>query len=586
VSITHKTLTICLLAAAAIALPGRADEVPDGPLWRAVTGGVAHLAPVVAGDGRVFVAAADRYLYAYSAAGGSLWRYDLRARPAGRMCAAGDGTVLLERTDGTLVSVNPAGKTVWSRGGGQAGAGPSAAGGDPAAAAPAVVQTPGPASIACGPGGILYRLEEEPALVALTPRGTELWRVRLESRAVAGPLRVGNTLVVALQTGSVIAVDRSGAGVWRYGAGAVTALGVAANGGVLVATADGAVVELSGGRVVSRWRIGKGPALSLVPAVGGPGRGAVAYARTLGGLVFALGREAAPPGARRLDTGGLEVVSIAARSPAGLFLLAADGGLWALEGAADEVLRMVAEPTPSPGGRRRSVGFTVSAAGRAVVTGPGWTVAVHRVDGRGLERPSPRGAAPPAAASSGAAEREIDRIYLSRMLGSDDGRDRDRVLAEIASRIDKAALLGSYEHVLDELTRFVQDGRRGPGERARAVRLLSRIGGYGTREVLLRLARGDAEREVRVAVLESIGNLSVDGTDRTARTVLEVLREEARGGADARLGRAGLSAVRGYVSYRGAVDRADLAEAIGFLATGGFPREIVREVSALARELY
>jgi hypothetical protein len=172
------------------------------------------------------------------------------------------------------------------------------------------------------------------------------------------------------------------------------------------------------------------------------------------------------------------------------------------------------------------------------------------------------------------------------MLGSDDGRDRDRVLAEIASRIDKAALLGSYEHVLDELTRFVKDGRRGPGERARAVRLLSRIGGYGTREVLLRLARGDAEREVRVAVLESIGNLSVDGTDRTARTVLEVLREEARGGADARLGRAGLSAVRGYVSYRGAVDRADLAEAIGFLATGGFPREIVREVSALARELY
>lgn len=607
--ITHKTFTICLLAAAAISLPGAADDAHHGPLWRAVTGGVAAGPPVVGRDGSVFVAAADRYLYAYTAAGRGLWRYDLRARPAGRMCAAGDGTVQVERADGTLVSVNPAGKTIWSRGGGQAGAGPSSAAAVPPGAGPAAARTPVPGSIACGPGGLLYRLEDDPALVSLTPRGTELWRRPLDSRAVAGPLRVGRTLVVALETGTVIAVDRSGADVWRYGAGAVTALGTTASGSVLVATADSGVAELSGGRVVSRWRLAEEPVLSLVPTGGGAAQGAAAYARTAAGEVFVLTREPAPPDARRLDTGGLEVASIAARLPAGLFLLAADGGLWALDEppsgeasppSAPPGLRMVAEPTPSPGGRRRTVGFTVSPAGRAVVTGPGWTVAVYRLDGGGLGRPSPRGAATPGGATPGAAtpggeaesspaadaEREIDRIYLSRMLRSEDGRDRARVLAEIAARIDEAALSGSYEHVLEELTRFVRDGRRGPGERARAVRLLSRIGGYGTRDMLLGLARGDDEREVRIAVLDSIGNLSVDGRGRTARTVLEVLREEARRDADTRLGRAGLSAVRGYVSYRGSVDSADLAEAIGFLATGGFPREIVREVSALARELY
>jgi hypothetical protein len=507
------------------------------------------------------------------------------------MCATGDGTVLVERTDGTLVSVNPAGKTIWSRSG--AGRGERRTGGLP---------------VVCGPDGIVYRVEQESRLVALTPRGSPVWSIALEAAVEVGPIAVGGSVVLADVEGTVLAIHPSGALRWRFeGQTGVRALSASATGGVLVATANGRVLELIQGRPAARWAL-DGVTLAGVRAAGGPLAG---YARGSDGSIYALTRAAVvgdgdlPDGhsasergaqlrARRLDVGSVVAAAILPRAGGGLFVLSSDGGVWVIGEGAEQTagraapIREAAAPTPSPGGRAPEVNMAVSDAGRVVVTGPGWTVAAHRLE-TGILSP-PRVPAGTAARGQPAAERphtgEIDRIYLSRLLRSRDPGDQGRALAEIATRVEEAELAGSYHLVLEELTAFARNRRHGLAERVRAVRMLARIGGYGTRDALVRLARDDADREIRLAVLESIAVLSVDRDGRTARMIHEVLREEARRAADMRLGRAGLSAIRGYVSYRGAVDSADLGEAIGILATAGFPREIASRAAGLARELY
>lgn len=585
-----------MLAVLSVAVSAR-DHSDTQPVWSAVTGGAFPGPPVIGPDGRVFAASDDRYLHAYARDGDALWRYDLRRDAAGPMCATDDGLVLVERDDGVLVAVNPAGKAVWNRSGGSA--------------------RPG---ILCAPSGLIYRFEGEREMAALSPRGSRLWRVELGGSPVSDPVLAAGRIIVGLGNGDVEFYGRSGT---RLGAVTLpvepTVLSAASAGGVLAGGADGSVFELDNTEVVRSWHPGVAAVRAVLPA-GGTDRGAAGYVGLANGAVYRLDREpawrrlhvpedraavharggqraagdgAAGEGAAGADggrAGGARLLAVVAGAEA-VLILSADGAVY--ESGVDG-LRSVTPPSVRIGGAGGPAFGTVDAGGRAVVVGPSWTVAAWDVP-----HPVRGGVRPGGAGATNDSATEIDRIYLTRLLGSPALREQQRALSEIEQRATVGDLAGSYEHTVAALLEFAtgarggDTGRGAPGggaggleERLRAVRLLGRIGGYGVRDALLGMARDGEERELRIAVLEALGELPADGQGRTARAILRVTREEARRGASARLGRAALEALRGYVSYRGGIDDAALAETLGILASGGFPRAVVEDVRALAGELY
>ena len=542
-----------------------ADPVgTEEPLWRGVTGGSFPGPPVLSQDGRSYVASNDRYLYAYSAEGELLWRYDLRARPTGDACVTPDGIVLVQRGDDTLVAINPSGKTVWSR---RRGSAP-----------------------ACAAGGVIYRVEAGERLVALSARGRVVWQVTSHAPFVIGPVVIGHAVVIADADG-LSAWDRSGAELWRASLpGTPTAIGASIDGTVHVGLEDGRVVDISGGEVIAMRLTGT----AAVTAVVVDENAGALYSVSARGEAFAATDEGSDADALRVSGDAEEVAAVVARSAGGVFMLMSSGEIRELA-SADAKARQVVPAPRVVGGRRDRATFAIGPKGRAVVAGPGWTVTGMRVGRPGAGWSHARAAAhgrAAIAADTVLSERgpgeEIDRIYLSRLLSSGEVADRRRALDDIASRLDGVGLAGSYGRVVEALLAFVTDtgDGRAPAERIRAVRMLARIGDYGVRDTVLRIARSSSERSLRIAVLESIEHMPVDGEGRTARIIHTVLRQEARAGADRRLGRAGIDAIKGYVSYRGGVDHPELGAAIGVLATGGFPPEIRREVAGLASELY
>ena len=553
-TLARAVLTLWLIAC--FAVPAGAEE----PLWRAVTGGSFPGPPVITRDGRSYVASNDRYLYAYSPAGELLWRYDLRAKPSRHACATPDGLILVQRSDATLVAVNPAGKTVWSRRRGDAPA--------------------------CAGDGVIYRVEDQNRLLALSARGRVIWRAEIGGPLVAGPVVIGQTVVIADGDG-LSAWDRSGGEVWHVSLpGTATSIGASLDGTVHVGLEAGGVVDITAGEIIR----GRQAGTDSVTAVVVNETSGVVYALSAGGGVFTAADEAA--------AAAENVSAVVARDAGGILMLMTSGEIRELESADGEARRLVPAPAVV-GGQRDPATFAIGPDGRAVVAGPGWTVSAVQAerpgDGWSHARAGAHGravlAGPPTAlhASQRGAREVIDRIYLSRLLSSSDVTDRRRALDDIAARLDADGLAGSYRRVVESLLAFVSDNAsdgRGPAERIRAVRMLAEIGDYGVRDRLLRIARNSNDRSLRIAVLEAVGHMPVDAEGRTARMIHTVLRQEARRGADRRLGRAGIDAIKGYVSYRGAVDDAELGAAIGVLATGGFPPEIRREVAGLAAELY
>lgn len=552
-------MAVLWLAGGSVAPAGAVE-----PLWRAVTGGSFPGPPVITQEGQSYVTSNDRYLYAYSAEGELLWRYDLRARPTGHACVTPDGIVLVQRDDGTLVAVNPFGKTVWSR---REGAAP-----------------------ACATDGVIYRVEGGNRLLALSPRGGVIWGVETHAPVVTGPVVIGHAVVIADADG-LLARDRSGAELWRVSLpGAPTSIAASVDGTVHVGLREGDIVDVFAGEVIARRQAGR----DAVTAVVVDEAAGVVYALSSAGEVFAAGEAGSDADALRVSGDAEEVAAVVARSAGGVFMLMTSGEVRELARADARARQLV--PAPGVvGGRRDPATFAIGPDGRAVVAGPGWTVSVVRVGrpaaGWSHARAGAHGRASIAAdtaASGRGPGAEIDRIYLSRLLSSGDVADRRRALDDIASRLDGDGLAGSYRRVVEALLAFVTDtgDGRAPAERIRAVRMLARIGDYAVRDRLLAIAQRSNDRSFRIAVLESIEYMPVDGEGRTARMIHTVLRQEARAGADHRLGRAGIDAIKGYVSYRGGVDHAELGAALGVLATGGFPPEIRREVAGLASELY
>ncbi|MFP4372755.1 MAG: PQQ-binding-like beta-propeller repeat protein [Spirochaetaceae bacterium] len=564
--------SVVLLGAGLLIVAAAAAAGADEPLWRAVTGGAFPGPPVVSPDGRAYVASNDRYLYAYSSGGELLWRYDLRVRPTGHACVTADGIVLVQRSDDTLVAVNPAGKTVWSRRGGS-----------------------GPA---CSAGGVIYRIEGGERILALSPRGAVIWRTQLPGTAVIEPVVIGRTVVVATGDG-LTAWDVSGTELWHAPVDHTpTAMGASSDGTLHVGLEDGSVIDISAGAVTA----GRPTGASAVTAVVVDDAADVVYALTAAGEAFALAREAgAAVNTPRGSVVREDVAALVAREAGGIFMLMRSGELRELADVQEES-RRVAEAPEVFGGDRGRPGVAVAADGRAVIAGPGWTVtavqAGRPAGGWSHARATAHGRAAVSAdgSATGAGRTgEIDRIYLSRLLSSPDIADRRRALGDIAARLEGDGLRGSYQRVVEALLAFASGETRaggepraavGSAERVLAIGMLARIGDYRVRDTLLRLAQTSGDRALRIAILESVEHLPVDAEGRTARMIHTVLRREARAGADSRLGRAGIDAVRGYVSYRGAVDTPELAAAVGVLATGGFPPEIRTEVSRLGADLY
>jgi hypothetical protein len=573
--------------------------------WRAVTGGAFSVEAVRGPTGRLFAASEDRYLYAFSTVGRTLWRYDLR-RPAVGLSVGADGIVLVEREDGTLLAVNPAGKAAWSRGGGAAGTADAMRRSDRSTA-----------GVLSSASGLILRVERGSAsreyregyvLRALSPRGRPLWSRELEAAATVGPVAIApafgrRRFLLGDAAGNLIAYDESGTVLWRHRFDAPpTAVVETMHGQVLVGTAGGTVHKLRGSRSLGRFDLdGK-----AVRSIAGGGDG-IFYALTEGDALHRLAGDAGGASTEGvaalcgLDDGPVVALTVGGR------LLIVSPGSGEPEALATGITAVGRQGDNS--GEPARARLTALGPNRIAIAAADWTLTVYELSGATR---SPRAAGeddghPGTEGLPEGEDSEIDYIYFSRLLGSPRRKDQRHALSQIEQRIADGELAGSYTDVVELLLEFTgasgatskRGGPAGTGlrpetgeraadlrERASAVRLLARIGGFGVRDALLRLARSSRERELRIAFLHAIPDMPVDADGRTAGAIRDVLRAEARTGADLRLGRAGIRAVRGYVSYRGAADSPAIVEAVSILAGGDFPRALAAEVGELTRSLY
>lgn len=172
----------------------RAFDAEQFPLWSARLGEEPLSAPLVVG-GQVFVTDSRGRLMAV--ADGEL-RFRLQVdtlpttRPGAMLDEAGAPLILVGTRAGRLVAVTPTGKIRWFH-----------------ASADAIVRPP----VGLGPLAVVTSGRE---LVGLDSHGNPLFRLSLEAGAMAGPMVLGELVVLADGKGQILAADRSGKVRWTH----------------------------------------------------------------------------------------------------------------------------------------------------------------------------------------------------------------------------------------------------------------------------------------------------------------------------------------------------------------------------------
>lgn len=210
--------------------------------WRAAIGSSSAAtggpSPAVGPDGTAYVPSSDSYLYAIAPNGLRRWIFGVPRLPRGGepllfSPAVGlDGTVYLDAFaggQGVVYALTPGGRVRWR------------------------LTVPAGGNLARGPDGTIYAATH--LLVAISPRGRELWRRAVDAAAapVAGTGR--DVLVVTLAPPMILALGPGGVIRWRV---------------PLPAAAVAPPVLGPGGRYI----IGDyaGTLTTLAPGAGGPGR--------------------------------------------------------------------------------------------------------------------------------------------------------------------------------------------------------------------------------------------------------------------------------------------------------------------------
>ena len=500
-----------LLSILLLSLAGRAADAQALRLsWRFVTGGALLFRPALDHRGTLYLASADRILYAVDPGGTERWRFPLGSRPSASPVVAYDGTVLAGTAGGRLWAVGPGGRARWSFTAPSRPALTPALGQDGTIYLPAgdtlfalswrgeerwryQLRAEAAAAPAIGPDGTLYLATADRRLLALAPTGERRWEVALPGRVSAPTTDADGTILIG--AAGIHRLSPQGALLWSYPIPAETAQPVLRPDGTIFAgAANGKVYLLSveGARLAELAL--EAPVRYAALAAGDDTVIAATAARSL--LVL------------RVRDGSLEPAgSFEAGEQAQQAALAPDGSLYL--GSEDWVLYCLRAQAAGPG------------AGPA---SSAWPMAHHDVQHTGR--------------SGGLTDLEGPATLALRELAfAEEEALKQQALDDVQRHLSGERYLPVHlavlEGVLGALTAegvtvlARSSGARLPAYprvRARAYLLLGDLASEGARRVLLDAVQHETDLSARLAAFQALGRIGADPDGELGR----LLSREAR----------------------------------------------------------
>jgi outer membrane protein assembly factor BamB len=553
-----RALLLALLIAGSGGLG--AQSTADGPgasehlRWRYVSGGQINGKPALDHRGGVYVASADRALYALLPSGYEKWHLDLGGRPSASPVIAYDGSIYVGTERGQLLAVAPNGRLRWRF---RAGSGPCLT---PALGRRGNIYLPAgggllyaldyagreqwrfqaradlAASPAVAEDGTIYFCSQDRRLYALTAAGEKLWEQALDEEGGVPALGPGGIVVVA--AAGIRAFSAAGSLLWHYGIPARTADPVIRGDGVILAGAENGKLYALDTAGEQLWVRTLGEPIRRAAAVAGDGSLFVAAA---GGRVFAL-----------TGAGRVQWVFRAKQDP-GPPALAEDGTVYA--GAQDWILYSLTGGHGGPDKREDA-----------------WPLLFHDRQHSGR--------------SNGLADLDGPAAMALRELAAADSLAlKYRAVSDIEEYMRGERYLGVHVSICEEILadlatagtvrrsllhgRLVNDY---PPLRAASCRVLGELATDGAREVLVRILEEDSDRNVR---LEALAALAAIGPDPGGKALNAVAGALAAPAGDSEL--FVLSALRSL--------RALLVES-GLAGTAGARPAVVEVLTGLNRSRY
>lgn len=279
------------------------------------TGGVHTSAPVVAGDGSIYVGSKDGYLYAFNPDGSRQWVYRTGNEINGSPSLGPDGTIYVGSSDRKVHAVTPAGLQKWTFTVGTVVFAAPAIGPDgtvyvaslgnklyaldPATGVPQWVFTAGGpirSSPALGADGTIYFGAGYPSapdgkVYAVTPTGALKWTVQTMATSITSSPTVGpdGRVYVGAADGRLYALTATGAVAWVFDTSTGRAFwyagsALALDGTLYIGSTDGYLYAVQGDGTL-KWKFRTDGQVLSTPSLGVEGR---IYFASATGRVYSL----------------------------------------------------------------------------------------------------------------------------------------------------------------------------------------------------------------------------------------------------------------------------------------------------------
>ena len=488
-------------------LKAREDGIPHLS-WRFVTGGKILAKPALDHRGIVYIASADRNLYAVLPTGEKKWSFRIEGKPSGSPVVGYDGTIYIGSESGRFFAVAPNGLLRWSFSADTGYCLSPALGSDGTIYLPTSggtvyalsfagrlrwqyrLKAEISSSLSIGPEGTIYIGSSDRLLHAFSPSGEKKWEVELSGRAGTPAIGADGTLYI--NSFGIQAVSPEGIVLWTYSIPAQTASPVLGSDGTIIAGARNGRLYAISPQGEKLWDLYLGEEILSAAAVAGDG---TIFVGTKGSRLYAVSLR----GKLKWSFSAREKVNIPALGLKGVLYFGSD----------DWILYAL------------NVGLDFSFVSS-------WPLYLHDTHHTGRFT-GLKDLNSPAA------------LILKEMAYSDSIELKSTALEDIEKYLAGADFLAIHAQTLEEILgylasegvthrayRYRELVNDYPPLRIEACRILGSLATEGSKVILLEVIRRDQDVLVKSTALEALGRIGTDPDGEMVRTIVYELEKNVR----------------------------------------------------------